>query len=48
MIWFNQQEQSKVQSYLNSDAKDFVPALEEATALIEGLNHLLEWNCFLR
>lgn len=36
MIWFNQQEQSKVQSYLNSEAKDFVPALDEATALIEG------------
>ena len=36
VIWFNQQEQSKVQNYLNSEAKGFLPALEEATALIEG------------
>ncbi len=36
VIWFNQQEHIKVQTYLNSDAKDFVPALEEATALISG------------
>ncbi|QQD24335.1 Appr-1-p processing protein [Venatoribacter cucullus] len=36
VIWFRDETRDKVQAYLNSAAKDYVPALEMASAMIEG------------
>lgn len=36
VIWFNDQERDRVVTYLNTEAKDFLPALERATQLIDG------------
>lgn len=36
VIWFNDQERDRVVTYLNSEAKEFLPALEAATQLIDG------------
>ena len=36
VIWFNDQERDRVVTYLNTEAKDFLPALESATQLIDG------------
>lgn len=36
VIWFNEQERDKVIAYLNSEAKAYLPALEKATAIIDG------------
>ena len=37
VIWFNDQQKSNVQTYLLSEAKDYMVAVEEAAKLIEGL-----------
>lgn len=36
VIWFRDESRDKVQAYLNSAAKDYLPALEMASAMIEG------------
>lgn len=36
VIWFNDQQKSNVQTYLLSEAKDYMVAVEEAAKLIEG------------
>ena len=36
VIWFNDAEKQRVQTYLHTEAKDYEPALEEAAALIDG------------
>ena len=36
VIWFNDQQKSNVQTYLLSEAKNYMVALEEAATLIEG------------
>lgn len=36
VIWFNDAEKERVQTYLRSEAKEFEPALEEAASLIDG------------
>lgn len=36
VIWFNDAEKATISTYLHSEAKVFLPALEEATALING------------
>ncbi|MAE92387.1 MAG: Appr-1-p processing protein [Pelagibaca sp.] len=36
VIWFRDENRDKVQAYLNSAAKDYLPALEMASAMIEG------------
>lgn len=36
VIWFNETEKLKVSTYLKSEAKDYLPALEEASQIISG------------
>ncbi|WP_227559038.1 hypothetical protein [Acinetobacter calcoaceticus] len=36
VIWFNDQQKSKVQAYLISEAKGYMTTVEEAAILIEG------------
>lgn len=36
IIWFNDQERDRLNRYLHGDAIDYLPALEDATAMIEG------------
>lgn len=36
VIWFNDKERNRVSTYLNSEAKEYLPALEEATEIIDG------------
>ena len=36
VIWFNDDEKSAVEAYLQSEAKAYLPALEEASQLIDG------------
>lgn len=36
VIWFDDQRKELVQAYLQSEAKEFLPALEETAALIDG------------
>jgi O-acetyl-ADP-ribose deacetylase (regulator of RNase III) len=36
VIWFDDQRKELVQAYLQSEAKDYLPALEETAALIDG------------
>lgn len=36
VIWFNDAEKSTITAYLQSEAKHYLPALEEATQLIDG------------
>lgn len=36
VIWFNDKERDRVSTYLNSEAKEYLPALEEASEIIDG------------
>lgn len=36
VIWFNESEKQKISTYLNTEAKQYLPALEEATQVISG------------
>lgn len=36
VIWFNDQEKDHVNAYLNSEAKEWLPALEQVSQLIDG------------
>lgn len=36
MIWFDEAKREHVGAYLNTEAKAFLPALERATAVIDG------------
>ncbi|MDH2432041.1 hypothetical protein QCD60_05660 [Pokkaliibacter sp. MBI-7] len=36
VIWFNNAEQARVSAYLHSDARDYLPVLEELSQLIDG------------
>nr|UKE82694.1 hypothetical protein KXZ65_15100 [Pectobacterium sp. PL152] len=36
MIWFNDREKDHVSAYLNSEAKTWLPALEQVSQLIDG------------
>ncbi|PXF30544.1 Appr-1-p processing protein [Pokkaliibacter plantistimulans] len=36
VIWFNNAEQARVSAYLHSDARDYLPVLEELSLLIDG------------
>ncbi len=36
VIWFNEDKKTYVDTYLKSEAKDYMPALEEASKLIDG------------
>jgi len=36
VIWFNETEKQKVSTYLKTEAKDYLPALEEASQVISG------------
>ena len=36
VIWFRDETRERVQAYLNSEGKDYLPALEQASAMIEG------------
>lgn len=36
VIWFNEVEKQKVSTYLNTEAKEYLPALEKATQVING------------
>lgn len=36
VIWFNDEEKGRVNVYLKSEAKDYLPVLEETTSLIDG------------
>lgn len=36
VIWFNDKEHDRVLAYLHSEAKSYLPALEEAAAIIDG------------
>lgn len=35
-IWFNDSKRDKIEEYLNTNAKDYLPALDKATRLIDG------------
>ncbi|WP_107852915.1 type II toxin-antitoxin system antitoxin DNA ADP-ribosyl glycohydrolase DarG [Oceanimonas marisflavi] len=35
-IWFNDAKRSEIEAYLNSSARDYLPALNKATRLIDG------------
>ncbi|WP_058556468.1 macro domain-containing protein [Thiohalocapsa sp. ML1] len=36
VIWFDEAKRERVDTYLNSEAKPYLPALEQATAVIDG------------
>jgi hypothetical protein len=36
VTWFNDAEKDRVNTYLHSEAKEYVPALEQASELISG------------
>jgi O-acetyl-ADP-ribose deacetylase (regulator of RNase III) len=36
VIWFNDQDKERVELFLRTEAKDYLPALEETAALIDG------------
>jgi len=36
VIWFDDERKTFVQNYLKSEAKEYVPALEDTAALIDG------------
>ncbi|HIO96613.1 MAG TPA: Appr-1-p processing protein [Leucothrix sp.] len=36
VIWFDESKREQVNAYLNSDAKDFLPALEQTSKIIDG------------
>lgn len=36
VIWFNESEKQKISTYLNTEAKEYLPALEGATQVISG------------
>lgn len=36
MIWFDDAKRDKVALYLNTEAKDYLPALEKTAALMDG------------